>query len=273
VVTGAFFVVGISAYHVIRKTSDQDFFQRSMRIGLIAALLGCITVVIMGDLQAKQLVRSQPMKTAAAEALWDSEDPAALSLMSIVDQQHRRNVFAIRVPYALSFLAYDSPSGEVKGINQLEAQYVKQYGPGDYIPSVVVTFWGFRLMVGAGLIMAFISLIGLFFLVRKRLEQRRWFLWVLVASIAFPYVANTSGWILTEMGRQPWLVFGLLKTADGVSSAVSSSMVLFSLIVFVLLYGALAVVDGALLFKYAKLGVPGAEENAASQDEQLIMTY
>jgi len=273
IVTGAFFVIGISAYHLLKKNKDQELFQHAIRISLITALLGSIAVIYVGDLQAKHLVQSQPMKTAASEALWNSEDPASLSLFSIPDEQHHRNTVDISVPYALSFLAHDSLHGEVKGINQLEAQYEKLYGPGNYIPDVTVAFWTFRLMVGAGMLMGLLALVGLFFLVRKRLEQRRWFLWVLVLSIAFPYLANTCGWVLTEMGRQPWLVFGLLTTADGVSPSVSPGMILFTLLLFILLYGVLAVVDAALLFKYARQNIETAEIKVnADEGEELSIT-
>jgi cytochrome d ubiquinol oxidase subunit I len=274
IVTGAFFVIGISAYHIARKHRDWELFQRAMKIGLIAALLGSIAVIYVGDLQAKHLVLSQPMKTAAAEALWNSENPASLSLFSIPDQQHHTNTVDISVPYALSFLAHDSFYGEVRGINQLESQYEKLYGPGNYIPNVTVAFWSFRLMVGAGMLMGLLALVGLFFLVRKQLEQRRWFLWVLVLSIAFPYLANTCGWVLTEMGRQPWLVFGLLTTADGVSASVSPGMILFTLLLFILLYGVLAVVDAALLFKYARQDIEAAEGEmkADEEDEELSVS-
>jgi len=274
IVTGAFFVIGISAYHLLKK-KDQELFRYAMRISLITALLGSIAVIYVGDLQAKHLVQNQPMKLAAAEALWNSENPAALSLFSIPDQPHRTNTIEISVPYGLSFMAHDSLHGEVKGINQLVAQYEKLYGPGNYIPDVTVAFWTFRLMVGAGMVMALLALVGLFFLIRKRLEQQRWFLWVLVLSLAFPYLANSCGWVLTEMGRQPWLVFGLLTTADGVSPSVSPGMILFTLIVFILLYSALAVVDAALLFKYAKGDVEATEVemSADEEDEKLSVTF
>ncbi len=144
-----------------------------------------------------------------------------------------------------------------------------------YIPDVTVAFWTFRLMVGAGMAMALPALVGLFFLMRKRLEQQRWFLWVLVLSIAFPYLANSCGWVLTEMGHQPWLLLGVLTTADGVSPSVSPGMILFTLIVFIILYGVLAVVDAALLFKYAKrdIEVTEVEVSADEEDEKLSVSF
>jgi cytochrome d ubiquinol oxidase subunit I len=271
--TGAFFVVGISAYHFLKKSSDQDFFRRSMYIGMSAALVGSLMVIFTGHRQAQYAIQNQPMKMAAAEALWNSENPASISLLTISNEQTKSEVFAIKIPYVLSFLAHDSFTGEVKGINQLQAAYEKKYGPGNYVPPIFFTYWGFRLMVGTGIVMALLSLIGSLLLWKKRLHQHRKFLWVLVASLALPYLANTAGWILTEVGRQPWLVSGLMKTVDGISTALSPGMVLFTLISFILLYAMLAIVDGFLLCKFARLGVQAAEESAERKEEAVVVTY
>ncbi len=271
--TGAFFVVGISAYHYLKKNKDHEFFQRSMRIGLTVALISSIAVALAGHLQGQHVVQTQPMKMAAAEALWDTESPASFSLFTIGDAQNMKDIVAIKIPYVLSFLSYNNFTGPVQGIKELQAQYVHQYGPGNYVPPVVVTYWSFRLMMGMGIFMALLSLGGLFLMWRKRLQQSRWFLWTLVAAIALPYIANTCGWILAEIGRQPWLVFGVLKTAAGVSPSVSAGMVLFTLITFIIVYGLLAIVDGFLLFKHAKLGILPAEQNVESQEEQLVVTH
>lgn len=273
VCTGAFFVVGISAYHFIKKSKDQDFFQRSMRIGLIMALIGSIAVSIFGHLGGQHVVQQQPMKMAAAEALWDSESPASFSLFTIGDPKNMKDVFAIKVPYALSFLSYNNLSGEVKGIKELQAQAVKEYGPGNYVPPVAVIYWSFRVMLGMGAVMALLSLGGLFLMWKKRLEQMRWFLWLLVAGIALPYLGNTTGWMMAEIGRQPWLVNGLLKTADGISPSVSAGVILFSLITFIVLYGMLAAIDGFLLFKFARQGVEPVAEHSESQEKELVATY
>ncbi|GER88077.1 cytochrome ubiquinol oxidase subunit I [Dictyobacter vulcani] len=272
--TGAFFVVGISAYHFIKKSKDRDFFQRSMRIGLVMALIGSIAVSLFGHLGGQHVVQQQPMKMAAAEALWDSESPASFSLFTIGDPRNMKDVFAIKVPYALSFLSYNNFSGEVKGIKELQAQAVKEYGPGNYVPPVVVIYWSFRVMLGMGAVMALLALAGLFLMWKKRLEQTSWFLWLLVAGIALPYLGNTTGWMMAEIGRQPWLVNGLLKTADGVSPSVSAGVILFSLITFIVLYGMLAAIDGFLLFKFARQGVePVAEHSEESQEKELVATY
>jgi cytochrome d ubiquinol oxidase subunit I len=192
---------------------------------------------------------------AAMEALWNTESPASISLFTIGNQETRSDVVAIKVPSILSFLAYDSFTTPVTGINQLQDKYVKLYGPGNYVPPVIITYWGFRFMVGAGMLMALLATLGLFLLVKRQLLNRRWLLWTFVGAIALPYIANTAGWLFTEMGRQPWLVFGVLKTADGVSPNVTPAMVLTSLIIFIALYGILAVVDVFLLSKFARKGV------------------
>ncbi|GHO77663.1 cytochrome ubiquinol oxidase subunit I [Ktedonobacter sp. SOSP1-85] len=267
VVTGAFFLLGISAYHLLRKHSNKEFFRRSFTIGLIAALLGSFLVALVGHTQAQHMVRVQPMKMAAAEALWNSEDPAAFSIFTIGDEKNRSDVFAIRIPDLLSILAYNEAGGQIQGINNLQAQYVAKYGPGDYVPPVAVTYWSFRLMVGAGVVMILLSLAALFLVWRKRLEQTRWFLWLLVAATILPYLANSAGWIMTEIGRQPWIVFGLLKTAQAVSPNVTAPTVLLSLVVYTLLYGGLALVDGYLLLKYARVADPVAAEDAKQVDE------
>lgn len=250
--TASFFVMGISAYHLLRHKDLHDFFLRSFYIGMIAALMSSFLVAIVGHYQAQHMVRSQPMKMAAAEALWNSEDPASFSIFTIGNEQKRSDVFAIRIPDLLSILAYNEAGGNVEGMNNLQAQYQAKYGPGDYVPPVAVTYWSFRIMVGAGVVMILLALLALFLVLRKRLEETRWFLWLLPFAIALPYLANASGWIMTEMGRQPWIVFGLLKTAQAVSPTVDRWSVLTTLIVFALLYGILAVADVYLLVKYAK---------------------
>jgi len=156
----------------------------------------------------------------------------------------------------LSVLAYDRPEGEVEGINELQAEYTAQYGPGDYVPDVFVTFWTFRIMVGLGMLMGLFVLYGLYLILRKKSFSNAKFLGLFPFAIAFPYLANTSGWILTEMGRQPWVVYGLLKTSDAVSPMLKTQpgMVLSSLIIFTLLYAVLMVADVYLLVKYSKAG-------------------
>jgi cytochrome d ubiquinol oxidase subunit I len=258
--TAAFFVLGISAYHLLRKGRDLELFRRSLRMALVYGVIGTVLVILIGHSQAQHMVEVQPMKMAAAEALWDSEDPASFSLFTIGNEPQRRDLLSIRIPGALSFLAYNRFSGEVQGINELQAQYEQTYGPGSYVPPIAVSYWTFRLMVGAGFVMVALALYGLYLALRDRVEGKRWFLWLLPWAIVLPYLANTTGWLFTEIARQPWIVFGLQKTADAVSPNVSGGTVLLSLAGFTLLYGVLMVADVYLLAKYARVEMSGLEE-------------
>ncbi len=256
--TAAFFVIGISAWHLLKKSNDQTAWQRSLKTGIIFGAIGIIFVLYGGHTQAQHMVQAQPMKMAAAEALWDSADPADLSLFAIVDEANRKNSFALQIPGLLSLLSYNRFSGEVKGINDVQKEYEAKYGPGNYQPPVGISFWTFRIMVGAGTLMFLILLYLFIAMIRKRPVTRPLYLKILIWAIALPYIANTAGWLFTEIARQPWVVFGVMRIEKAVSIAVSSGEVLFSLIVFCLLYGALMVADVYLLKKYATAGIPAA---------------
>ncbi len=251
IATAAFFVLGISAWHLLRKTNP-EVFQRSFKMAVIYAVIGCSLVILVGHSQAQHMVRSQPMKMAAAEGLYQSEDPASFSLLTIGTLDGRSEVWSIRLPSLLSLLAYNQFTGEVKGINELNATYQQQYGPGDYLPPIPWIYWSFRLMVGAGFLMLFLAAVGLYLVLKNRFEGSRRYLKLLIPAILLPYVATSTGWLMTELGRQPWIVFGLMKTEDGVSNVVKGDAVLLTLILFTLVYGALMIVDIYLLRKYAK---------------------
>jgi len=254
--TAGFFVAGISAFHLVRGSKNLEVFRRSFRISILYGTIGTVLVILVGHTQAQYMTRIQPMKMAAAEALWQTEDPAAMSLFTIGNEAERRDVFAIRVPGLLSFMAHNSFSGEVQGINNLQDEYVERYGPGDYVPPVAISYWTFRIMVGAGFVMLALALYGLWVASRNRTTESPLYLKLMLWAIALPFIANSTGWIFTEVARQPWIVFGLQKTVDGVSPTVSAGMVLFSLIAFTLLYALLMVADVVLLRKYAEAGVP-----------------
>lgn len=251
--TGAFFVIGVSAYHLLRK-HKVELFQRSLNLAMVFGGLSILLVILVGHSQAQQMVRVQPMKMASVEALWETEDPASFSLFTWGDQRNLKDRFAIRLPNLLSILAYNTPTGAVKGIRDLQAEYEQLYGPGYYVPSVFTTYWSFRIMVGAGMLMLLIAVIGIYFNVRNRSIEGTKFGAILPFAIALPYLANTTGWLLTEMGRQPWVVYGLMKTSDAFSPNITPAMVLTSLLVLTLVYGLLMVADVYLLVKYAKAG-------------------
>jgi len=265
VVTAGFFVLGISAYHLLRRPAGQTggegrgLFLRSFHIALVYALIGSAMVGLVGHAQGQKTFEVQPMKMAAAEALWETQNPASFSLFSIVNEQEQRDVVAIHIPYLLSVLAHNSLEGEVKGIKNLQAEYEGLYGPGDYVPPVTIVYWAFRFMFIPGVIMPLLALLGLYLVWRRRLDRARWYLRLLTLAIALPYIANTGGWILTEVGRQPWIVYGLMRTEQGVSTAVPVGAMLASLVIFTLVYGSLMVANIYLLSKFARRGVEEAE--------------
>jgi len=251
--TAGFFIMGISAYHLIKK-NHPDFFRRSFRMGAVLGLISVILVSGIGHLQGQYLNQAQPMKMAAAEALWETADPAPFSVVALIDEKNQVNRGELQIPKLLSFLTYNRFSGEIKGIKDLQEIYQAKYGPGNYIPPVKPVFWSFRVMVLAALLMLVLALYALYLSKKTALETKPWFLKALVGAIVLPYLANTAGWLMAEIGRQPWIVQGLQRMEEAVSPSVSAGAVLTTLIGFSLLYGILAVVDLYLLGKYAKLG-------------------
>ena len=256
ITTAAFFILGISAYQLFYKKRDSEIFLRSFKWGAVAGVIGISLVSLTGHSQAQYMVEAQPMKMAAGEALWQTEDPADLSLVTIIDEDQQRNVFDIRIPRALSLLAYNRFDGEVQGINDIQQEYESLYGPGDYIPPVAISYWSFRAMVGVGSLMLLLAFYALFLMLTKRLPKAERFLRWMPYAIALPIIGTSTGWIFTEVARQPWIVFGIMRTEDAASPNVSVSMLLTSLIVYTVLYGVLIVVDVYLLAKYAKDETP-----------------
>jgi len=258
--TGAFLVAGVSAYKLMKK-QDMDFFKKSFNLAIVVGLITSILVAVFGHQQAQYLVQTQPMKMAAAEGLWEtSEDPAPWTVFASIDPDKQENSAEFKVPYLLSFLSYSKFSGEVTGMKELQSQYEQEYGPGNYIPPVRTTFWSFRIMVAAGTAMILLGLYGAWLMLRKKVEQAgKWFLSLMLFGISLPIIANSSGWIMTEIGRQPWTVFGLITTENSISPNVSAGSILFSLIVFTAIYAVLAAVMAYLFVKVIKKG-PYAEE-------------
>jgi cytochrome d ubiquinol oxidase subunit I len=252
--TAAFFILGISAYHLMRGSDEGGFFTRSFRWGTVAGTIAIVLVILVGHSQAQHMIEAQPMKMAAAEALWETEDPASMSIFTIGNLEGTREIFSIRIPNLLSLLAYNRLDGEVQGINELQIAYEDQYGPGVYYPPMAVSYWTFRIMVGAGFLMLALAAYALFIVLRDRITSPRRFLRWLPFAIALPYLANTSGWIFTEVARQPWIVFGLQLTQDAVSPSVSTIELIISLIAFTLIYALLMGAAVFLLSKYARKG-------------------
>ncbi|MFG2606795.1 cytochrome ubiquinol oxidase subunit I [Streptomyces sp. NPDC048514] len=282
--TGGAFMVGISAYHLARKKHISDM-KTSLRLGLITVVIAGMLTAISGDTLGKVMFKQQPMKMAAAEALWDGQKPAPFSIFAYGDVEKGHNSVAIEIPGLLSFLADDNFTSYVPGINDVNKAEQQKFGPGDYRPNIPVAFWGFRWMIGFGMASFAIGLAGLW-LTRKKFmlpqhlrvdddevphlvlfknkalgpKLTPWFWRIATWTMAFPLIANSWGWIFTEMGRQPWVVYGVLRTRDAVSPGVSQGEVLTSMIVFTTLYAVLAVVEVKLLAKYVKAGPPKLTE-------------
>ncbi|MFD1531315.1 cytochrome ubiquinol oxidase subunit I [Pseudonocardia aurantiaca] len=253
VVTAAVVMLAISAWH-LRRSSGATGFDRSARIAIaVLAPATAINLLVGSELGVTEGVY-QPMKIAAAEAQWETCQPCAFSLFQIGGGNNDKTpTQIIEVPHLLSVLATNSWNGQVVGLNELQAQYAAQYGPGDYVPNVFIQYWSMRTMAYLGSLILLVGLWGLWRLWRrKRLADSRWFLRVAIWSLPLPFLVNTAGWILTENGRQPWIVQGLQQTRDAVSPSVGTAAIVTSLVVFVLLYGALAIVDWILMARYAR---------------------
>ena len=254
IATAGFFALGISAYHLYRRSSDGEVWRRSFQIATVYALVGAVLVGLVGHSQTQHVARIQPMKLAAAEALWETEQPASLSLLTIGDLSGTREVWSLRLPYVMSLLTCNNLNCEVQGMNELQAEFEAVHGPGNYVPPIPITYWSFRGMLTAGLLMILLALPALYLVLRGRLDPPPKAVGLLLWAIPLPYLANTSGWIMAEVGRQPWIVYELMLTRAGLSLVVSGGMVLFSLLVFTLIYGVLMAVDVYLLVKYARKG-------------------
>lgn len=257
--TGAFFVIGVSAWYLLKKR-HVGIFKHSITLALIIAFISSAGIAFTGHWQAGYLIEAQPMKMAAAEGIYeDSGDPAPWTLFALIDTDAKETSARIEIPYLLSYLSYGKLSGEVDGMNTIQTEYEASYGEGDYIPPVKTTFWSFRIMVFFGFAMIFLSLFGLVFRKWSTIEKRTLFLKISILMIFAPYLANTFGWIMSEMGRQPWIVQGLFQTADAISPNVLAGDILFSLISFTVIFTLLLIAMIYLFVRIIKQG-PFKEE-------------
>jgi cytochrome bd ubiquinol oxidase subunit I len=270
--TGGAFVAGVSLWLFVRRSTPEDdrpMYRRALQIGAVVMIIGGLAVAFTGDMQGKIMTKQQPMKMAAAEAQYDTKQPASFSIFTIGSLNGSKEVFSIRVPHLLSFLATGSFDGKVDGVNDLRAQYEKTYGqdPGadyysgdGYVPIIPVTYWSFRLMIGLGMGAATAGA-ALLWLVRggRSIRGAPW-AWLAIAVPIMADVGNSFGWIFTEMGRQPWVVFGVMTTSHGVSPGVTVGQALTSLIALTTIYAVLMVVEVALLVKTVKAGADHFEE-------------
>jgi len=278
--TGAFLVLGISAFGLLRGRS-RDVYLRSVRHALPLALVAAILTGAFGHTQGMLMEKQEPMKMAAAEALYHTSKGASLSIFAVAPFEHfpKRTNTDIRIPHLLSILGTASWNGEIQGVDQLQAADVKKYGPGDYAPILGVTYWTFRIMSGVGVLLLALPLLGLWLWRRGRLERSPRFLRLAILGALLPPLANLTGWIFTEMGRQPWVVYGLLKTNDARSPLVSSTSIILSLVGYTLLYGVLAIIGGRLFLREIAHGPEGERSGEARERGEgapggdLVMAY
>jgi cytochrome d ubiquinol oxidase subunit I len=250
-VTASCFVVGISAYKLLKKAEVQVFSQ-AFKLASIICIISVLGVAMAGDLQGKHVVKTQPMKMAAIEALWDTEQPASFSIIAGIDETNKEKTFSLDVPGLLSFLAWGDFNAEVQGINDLQAQYEKDLGAGNYIPPVTLTYWSFRIMIGMAGLMLLVCLLIVLKLKNQKYLNSEWLLKLAILLIPLPYISNSCGWIVTEVGRQPWIVYNLLRVENAVSKSVASGWVLTSLLGFIVIYGTITVITVGLMARTVK---------------------
>ncbi len=246
----AFFIMGISAWHLLRK-QHVEFFTRSFTIGLVVGLVSSLVVVMTGDLHAVHVTKTQPSKLAAMESHWETQAQAPIVLFAVPDEANERNRIEIgRLPGVLSFLGYHDFNATITGLRDI---------PRDERPPVLLTFLSFRIMVALGTLFPLLTIVGLF--LRKRLIESRWYLWTMLLALPLPYLAIEMGWVLAEVGRQPWIVYGLLKTAEA-ASPIAGVQVMTSLAGFILVYGLLGIAGFFLIANFAKKGPQPAVQDA-----------
>lgn len=241
-IVAAFFVMGVSAYHLLRK-SHISFFTKSFRLGLVFALVFTIGEVAIGDLHGKVMAATQHAKLAAVEAVWETGQGLPFAMLLIPDEKNERNIVeAFRIPKFMSWLLYDDWNAEVRGLKSW---------PKEERPPVSLVFWAFRFMVGFGFLFVLLALIGWF--KRDKLESSPLYLRAMMYSIPLPYLASELGWLVTEVGRQPWIVYGVMKTSDAVSP-IAISQVATSLVAFIVLYSLLGLAAVVVMIKIARKG-------------------
>ncbi len=249
---GGFFLMGVSAYHLLRK-QHLEVFNKSFRMGAVFALIFSLITIFQGHLSGNAAAENQPAKLAAMESFWESATGAPLYLILIPDAANERNaVEFIRIPGGLSILAFNDPGAKVKGLKEF---------PPEERPPVLLTFTAFRVMVGLGTLFPILAFLG--WLWRRKLTDKRLYLKIMMYAIPLPYIALAMGWIVTEVGRQPWIVYGLMKTKDA-ASPVYGGNVLLTLIGFIVLYGVLGTVCFVLMIKIARKGPEPAQVKGVS---------
>ena len=276
--TAAALLISVSCWHLRRDKDEADPVHRSVaKLGIGVLIVSAIGVTLVGHIQGQVMTKQQPMKMAAAEALWDTESKADFSLFAVADLDaghgnQGKNSLNIAVPGGLSLLATNSPNGTVQGINDVQRAEALKYGPGSYIPVVWLAYWTFRLMIGLGVLAALIAIWLAIQWRRGRLAASSRSLRIASWTVALPLLANSAGWLFTETARQPWLVYGLLRTQDGVSTNVGSGFVLTTLIIFTALYGVLGIICFRIVCRIAKAGPEHIAPPADAAEDAAVMS-
>jgi cytochrome bd ubiquinol oxidase subunit I len=265
--TASAILLSVSAYHLRKSRENADPVHRkvaAMAIGVL--LVSVVGVSLVGHVQGQIMTDQQPMKMAAAEAQWETANNAPFSLFAYGDVSKGKNKIDLTIPDGLSILAKNRPSATVQGINAVQAAESAKYGPGSYVPVVWLAYWCFRLMIGFGVLAGLVALGVLVQWKRGKLMTSPRVLRIATWTVVLPLAANSAGWLFTETARQPWLVYGLLKTSAGVSPNVSSGVVLASLIMFTALYGVLGIICFRIVRRIAIAG-PEAAVPPPSDDD------
>jgi cytochrome bd ubiquinol oxidase subunit I len=268
---GSIVMLGICCWHFLRG-NEVGVFMKAAKLALIVAVPVTLLQLVVGNRFGAAVTSQQSMKIAASEAQWNTCQPCGFSAFQIggFTKEDPTPSFSITIPRLLSYMATGSFNGEVQGLNELQAQEESEYGPRNYMPNIRVTYWSMRVMAYAGVLMFLVAAAGAWLYWKKKLGAARWFQWTAIAAIPLPYVAATAGWLLTEMGRQPWIVQGLLLTSEANSPNVGTTWLGISLGVFVTLYVALGILDFMLMRRYAdpRRGAPRDDELA-----EAVLTY
>jgi cytochrome d ubiquinol oxidase subunit I len=263
-VTGSLVMLAVSAWY-LRKAREVAIFSLSARLSVIVLLPAILLQMFVGNKLGEIETKYQPMKIAASEAQWESCQPCSFSAFQIGGGKNDKTPSQIiEIPHLLSVLATGKWNGAVTGLNQLQREYEQKYGPGNYVPDVFIQYWSMRVMAYLASLVALLALWGGWLLHRRRLEQSRWFLRLSAWAVVAPFLMNTAGWLLTENGRQPWIVQGLMKTANANSPSVSSTDIWISLSAFVLAYIVLGAADLFLMLRYSRRGLEEKDEVGAA---------
>src|SRR5271154_146760 len=263
-VTGALVMLAVSAWH-LRKRRETAAFSLAARLSVLVLLPVILLQMFVGNKLGEIEATYQPVKIAAAEAQWENCQPCSFSAFQIGGGKNDQTpTQVIAIPHLLSVLATGTFNGAVEGLNQLQKEDEKKYGPGNYIPNVFIQYWSMRVMAYLGSLIALLALWGAWLIHRGTLERSKWFLRASLGAVVTPFLMNTAGWLLTENGRQPWIVQGLMKTINANSPAVSSTDIWISLIAFVLIYIALGAADLVLMLRYGRKELGPDEDTGPS---------